>query len=163
LGYGATLSGSLSDIHLDAQGHFHHPFRSRLEERNHLLQTMTTSERADEQQLAILLGSRLSKEAMNLVLLPLLRSYLLDPELLRRYNYGRGQQDAAVAEADLARVNKAVTWLRGLRQRGFTREDLQALQQEIPFVGPYASFSGYMEMLLAFSAWQGQQIQEEEK
>ncbi|HEY4387776.1 MAG TPA: competence protein CoiA family protein [Ktedonobacteraceae bacterium] len=151
LGYGATLIGALDEILLDAQGHLLHSVRTTLEARSRLLQTMSTATQPDEQDLSAFLQPRVSGEALQLVLLPLLRSYLLDPDLVRRYNYGRGLPDQPLSASDLARIKKAQAWLNSLHARGFTPEQLRILQQEIPFVGPYAAFSRYMEMLLALS------------
>ena len=49
------------------------------------------------------------------------------------------------------RIQKAREWLDTIKQRGFTLSRLQALMEELPFVGPYAAFAGYMEMLLTLA------------
>ncbi len=155
LGYGATLVSELNEIRIDAEGHLLHALRTTLEEYNRLLQTMSKDRQVDEHHLTDFLSLQVSKEALRLVLLPLLRSYLLDPDLLRRYNYGRGLPDQPLSTTDQARIKKACAWLAGLNKQDFSHERLQALQQEIPFIGPYAAFSGYMETLLALSAIPG--------
>ena len=150
-GFGATLIGSLHEIHLDAQGRLIHPIRAAIEARTRLFQTMSTAETPDEALLTSYLNQSIDAEALRVVLIPLMRSYLRDPELLRRYNYGRGQPDQVLSEADRERVQKAQTWLKTLVQRGFTATRLQELVKEIPFTGPYAAFASYMETLIALS------------
>jgi hypothetical protein len=86
-------------------------------------------------------------EAMDVVLFPLLQAYLVDPELLARYNYGRGSDAYFVREADRHRIQKARIWLEGLALRGYSISWLENLAQEIPHVGPYARFANYIEML----------------
>lgn len=147
-GYGATLIGSLYDIHLSEQAKLLHPARLALEERANLLQKMSMASTPDEKTLAIYLRQSVEESALRLVLLPLLRAYLYDPDLLRRYNYGRGLSDTPVSSEDQLRIEKARSWLASLGRRGFTRERLQECVKEIPFVGPYAAFVGYAEILL---------------
>jgi Competence protein CoiA-like family len=149
LGYGATLISSLSDVRLDKQANLLHPVRTAMEARMHLLQTLSTASTPDVPQLEAYLRQNVSEEALHSVILPLLRSYLLDPDLLRRYNYGRGLEEQPLSENDRQRVYKAREWLGILTQRGFTTERLQELLKEIPYVGPYAAFVGYIEMLIA--------------
>lgn len=151
LGYGATVISSLSEVRLDEQGHLVHPIRTAMETRMKLLQTMSAASTPDASVLETYLRPDVSHEALHSIILPLLRSYLLDPELLRRYNYGRGLEDQPVSETDRQRVRKAREWLTTLARRGFTRERLQALAKEIPYVGPYAAFAGYIEMLIALN------------
>jgi hypothetical protein len=55
----------------------------------------------------------------------------------------------ALSEADKHRVQQARVWLDKMAHRGFSSTRLQELAREIPFVGPYASFAVYMEMLAA--------------
>lgn len=149
LGYGATLIGSLSEVRLDEQAYLLHPVRTSMEARIKLLQTMSTATTPDVSHLEGYLRQNVNEEALHGVILPLLRSYLLDPELLRRYNYGRGLEEQPLSENDRQRVRKAREWLSTLTRRGFTTERLQELLKEIPYVGPYASFVGYIEMLIA--------------
>ncbi len=149
LGYGATLISALSEIRLDEQAHLLHPVRMAMEARMKLLQTMSTASTPDASVLEAYLRQNVSEEALHTVILPLLRSYLLDPDLLRRYNYGRGLEDQPLHDNDRQRVRKAHEWLNILAQRGFTAERLQELMKEIPYVGSYASFAGYIEMLIA--------------
>jgi hypothetical protein len=148
-GYGATLIGSLNEIRLSKQAQLLHPLRIAMEERARLLQTMGAAALPDEKLLAAYLQHTLEEQALRQVLIPLLRAYLLDPDLLRRYNYGRGLPDAPVSRDDLARIEKAKQWLAGLSKRGFTTERIIEFRKEIPFVGPYAAFAGYVETLLA--------------
>jgi Competence protein CoiA-like family len=145
LGYGATLISSLPDVRLDEQAHLLHPVRMAMEARMQLLQTLSTATTPDVSVLEAYLRQDVNEEALRMVILPLLRAYLRDPGLLKRYNYGRGQED----ENDRQRIHKAREWLGTLIRRGFTVERLQELTKEIPYVGPYAAFVGYMEMLLA--------------
>ncbi|SRR5579884_510033 len=149
MGYGATLIGSLYDVRLDEQARYLHPLRSTAEKRANLLQAMGSAAAPDPSILAEYLRLNVEEEAIRVVLIPLLHAYLRDPDLLRRYNYGRGQGNQPPAEADRARVQKARVWLNGLARRGFGSARLQELVKEIPFVGPYAAFAGYMETLLA--------------
>ncbi len=148
-GYGATLIGALNDIHLSKQAKLLHPARVAMEERARLLQTMSSASAPDEKALATYMHHNVEENAIRLVLLPLLRAYLHDPDLLRRYNYGRGLPDTPLSSEDQLRINKARDWLASLVRRGFTIEDLQEYVKEIPFVGPYAAFAGYAETLLA--------------
>jgi hypothetical protein len=148
-GYGATLIGSLYDIRLSEQAQLLHPARIAMEERARLLQTMSAAYVPDERLLAAYLQQSVEENALRSVLLPLLRAYLRDPDLLRRYNYGRGLPDAPLNSEDHLRINKAREWLASLTRRGFTKERMQELSKEIPFVGPYAAFAGYIETLLA--------------
>ena len=84
---------------------------------------------------------------MRLVVIPLVKAYLRDPDFLRRYNYGRGSSDGGLSEADKRRVQQAREWLVKMAEGGFPATRLQELAREIPFVGSYASFAGYVEML----------------
>jgi hypothetical protein len=112
---------------------------------------MSIASAVDEVMLLAYLQERVSEEAMRIVILPLMRAYLRDAELLRRYNYGRGQLEQPLSEEDKLRVRRARHWLSGLAQQGFTAARLQELVKEIPFVGPYRAFAGYMEMLIALA------------
>ena len=87
--------------------------------------------------------------ALRDVIIPLLRAYLRDPDLLRRYNYGRGQWNAPVDEQDRQRVTQARSWLGKLAQQGYPAVRLLELANEIPLVGAYAAFAGYMRMIIA--------------
>ncbi|HEV2662095.1 MAG TPA: competence protein CoiA family protein [Ktedonobacteraceae bacterium] len=149
LGYGATLIGALSEARIDEQGHILHPRRATIEARIQLLQSMSTASVPDESTLATYLRQTVDEQTLHSIILPLLRSYLLDPELLRRYNYGRGQVDQPLNAEDIQRVRKARAWLATLTQRGISITKLQEITREIPFVGPYAAFAGYIEMLIA--------------
>jgi hypothetical protein len=148
-GYGATIIGSLSEMRLTEQARLVHPARSALEERTDLLQAMNNAQTPSEEQLRAYLRQRVDEQTLRVVLLPLLRAYLSDPELLRRYNYGRGQFGVPLSEDDRQRVRKARNWLNQLAGRGFPPQRLHELRRELPFVGPYAAFAGYLEMLFA--------------
>ncbi len=148
-GYGATLIGSLYDTRLSEQAKLLHPARLEMEKRASLLQAMSAASAPNEKTLASYLQQSVEENAIRLVLLPLLRAYLYDPDLLRRYNYGRGLPDTPVSSEDQMRIDKAREWLTNLGKRGFTRERLLECVKEIPFVGPYAAFAGYAETLLA--------------
>lgn len=150
-GYGATIPGSLSEMRLDERARLLHPVREAIEERTRRIQAMSSAETPDKDLLSAYLRQSVGEEALRLVLIPLLHAYLSDPDLLRRYNYGRGQFDTPLDPTDQARIQKARTWLAGLARRGFSSERLQALAREIPFVGPYAAFASYMETLIALT------------
>ncbi|HET9919718.1 MAG TPA: competence protein CoiA family protein [Ktedonobacteraceae bacterium] len=149
LGYGATVRGRLPEVRLGEHGQLLHPVRLTLERRTRLLNQMTTAVSADEALLVSYLRSRIDGYAVQQVIIPLLHAYMRDPDLLRRYNYGRGQANHAPTEDEQARVQRARQWLASLAQQGFTRERLHELAHDIPFVGPYASFARYIEMLIA--------------
>jgi TPR repeat protein len=76
-----------------------------------------------------------------------MRAYLRDPDLLRRYNYGRGRWNAPLNEQDRQRVKQAQTWLEKIAQQGYTVARLQGMANEIPLVGAYAAFAGYIRLL----------------
>ena len=149
LGYYASLRGQLQDVRFGEQGMLIHSSRTALEERTRLLYAMNSAPCIDESILAAYLRSIVGEEAVYLVVIPLVNAYLRDPDLLRRYNYGRGCSDAALSEADKHRVQQARIWLDKIAHKGFPSTRLQELAREIPFVGPYASFATYMEMLAA--------------
>ncbi len=148
LGYGATLLGRLHEIRLNEQASLMHPVRNAMETRARLLQTMSEASTVDEAVLRAYLQQRTGEEVIHSIVLPLMRAYLRDPDLLRRYNYGRGLLDQPLSESDRARVQKGREWLSGLAQRGFPLEHLKEIVKEIPFVGPYAAFVGYAETLI---------------
>lgn len=151
MGYGATLVAQLQALRLEKQGqlvHLVHPARSTMNSRTKLLHTMGNSSTLDEAMLLTYLRQSVDEEALGVVVKPLIRAYLRDPDLLRRYNYGRGLGDQPLSEADIQRVKKARAWLVSLAQQGFSATKLQELVKEIPFVGPYAAFARYMEMLV---------------
>ncbi|GAC1394624.1 MAG: hypothetical protein NVS4B11_17670 [Ktedonobacteraceae bacterium] len=146
-GYGATLHGPLHAIHVSEQGYFVHPIRTTLDHQAQLRHALYASSTLDEALLIAYLRQRVSAEAVQNVIVPLLRAYVRDPDLLRRYNYGRGLLNQALSEDDMTRVHKAKLWLKTLSGQGFTSTQLQALGKEIPFVGPYAPVAKYIEML----------------
>ncbi len=78
-----------------------------------------------------------------------MKAYLHDPELLQRYNYGRGQPGRPVSNADRTRVSKAQSWLISLKQQGFPPDAIRKLIKAIPYIGPYATLTNYTELLLA--------------
>src|SRR5205814_1881282 len=126
--------GSLYEIRLSEQAQLLHPTRIAMEERARLLQMMSAASTPDEKLLATYLQQSVEENALRSVLLPLLRAYLRDPDLLRRYNYGRGLPDAPLNREDQLRISKAREWLASLARRDFTTERLQELSKEIPFV-----------------------------
>jgi hypothetical protein len=97
------------------------------------------------------LRQQMHEDAVREVVLPLLRAYVRDPELLRRFNYGRGRPGQTVSAEDKQRVHKAQQWLAQKKLQGFTSQRLQELVRELPFVGPYAAFASYLEMLIALA------------
>jgi hypothetical protein len=149
--YGVTLSGLLQDVCLDAVGRFIHPNRSVLDARISLLRKMRTSPVIDEASLNAYLKPIVGEEAMDVVLFPMLHAYLLDPDLFKRYNYGRGYGGNFAGDTDRRRVQQARIWLARLAQRGFSAYWLEKLVQEIPLVGPYTAFANYVEMLAFLS------------
>jgi hypothetical protein len=149
--YGATLSGQLQDVCLGVDGHLIHPNRAALESRIGLLRTMKATQAIDEATLNAYFGPVIGEEMLNVVLFPMLRAYLRDPDLLRRYNYGRGYGDQSVSYTDRRRVQQARIWLERLSQQGFPPERLEKLAKEIPLVGPYAAFANFVEILAFLS------------
>ncbi len=146
-GYGATLSGSLQDISLNTQGYFVHTMRTSLEQQTQLRRVLQASSTFDEALLVAYLRQRIEADTIQRVIVPLLRSYTRDPDLLRRYNYGRGLLHQPLSGDDAHRVQKAKEWLETLSKQGFPPAYLQALSKEIPFIGPYAPFAKYIDML----------------
>ena len=149
LGYGALLMGRLHEVKLEEQGKLVHPARMTLEARTKLLLVMRSASSLDEKTLEAYLSHSAGEEAIRVVILPLMRAYLRDPEFLQRYNYGRGRSGQSPGDADKRRLEQARAWCNGLRQQGFPPERVKALAKEIPFVGPYAAFAQYIEMLMA--------------
>jgi len=139
----------LQQLRIDPQGKLMHPARLALEAGTQLLASMSGAAAVDESTLCRYLRQQMDEAAIRLVLLPLLRAYIRDPELLRRYNYGRGHEGQPVLQEDSLRVQKARYWLRELAQKGFPSSRVQELARDVPFVGPYAAFMSYIEMLLA--------------
>lgn len=150
-GYGATLSGQLQDVRLGEDGKLIHPDRAALESRIGLLRTMKDAQSIDEATLNAYLCPIVGEEVMRVVLFPMIRSYLRDPDLLRHYNYGRGVVEQSVSDADERRVQQARTWLEKLSQQGFPPSTLEKLAKQIPLVGPYAAFANFVEMLAFLS------------
>ncbi|GCE16666.1 competence protein CoiA [Dictyobacter kobayashii] len=151
-GYGMTILGTLNEIKLNPQARLIHPIRVASLQRNTLLQTMSSATTLDEQQLVAYLQPGINDAALRLFIIPLLHAYLLDPDLVRRYNYGRGLPGQPLRSDDQQRITKACIWLRSLVRHGYTLEKLQSLAKELPFAGPYAAFAGYTEMLLTLAA-----------
>jgi Competence protein CoiA-like family len=151
VGFGATLSSQLQDVCLSADSKLIHPARSTLEARTGLLRTMNDAQSIDEATLEVYVCPIVGEEALNVVLLPMMRAYLRDPDLLRRYNYERGYWDQPIRDVDLRRVQKARTWLEKLSQKGFPPSRLEELAKEIPPVGPYVALANFMEMLVSLS------------
>lgn len=151
LKYGVTLRGILGDVSLSADGCLNHPSRSTFEKQISLLREMRRAQGIDKAFLKAYLEPIVGREVMDVVLFPMLRAYLLDPDLLTRYNYGRGSGDYFVSEIDRRRLEQARNWLRKLAQREYSAHWLEKLAQEIPLVGPYAAFATYVEMLAFLS------------
>ena len=146
-GYGATLSGSLQDISLDTQGYFTHATRTSIEQQAQLRRALQASSTFDEALLIAYLRQRIEADTVQRIIMPLLRAYMRDPDLFRRYNYGRGLLHQPLSEDDTSRVQKAKAWLETLSKQGYSSTYLQALSKEIPFIGPYAPFAKYIDML----------------
>ena len=151
VGYGAVLTGRLQDIQLSANGSLLHPVTMQLEQRTQLLQKMAEASIMDENLLITYVRQSIDEQAIHHVIVPLLHSYIRDPDLLRRYNYGRGLPGLLVSAEDRQRVQKACTWRTRLAQQGYPLSTLQELAKELPYIGPYAAFAGYMEMFLTIS------------
>lgn len=151
LGFGATILGDFDLLRLTTHGTFGHPQRTALAESQQLLRKMEHAPALDPALYQAYLATQLDDAAIQIVMLPLLRAYLRDPELLRRYNYGRGQWKQPVSTDDQRRVERARAWLLTLQQSGYDRERLRVLQAALPLVGPYAALAGYLEMLLALA------------
>ena len=147
LGFGVTLTSSLRDVSVNEQGALHHAARVALETRAQMLDQMRSAHAVDEAILGAYLQPALDDAALRDVIIPLTRAYLRDPDLLRRYNYGRGQWNALLNESDRQRVKQAQSWLEKIERQGYTAARLQELANEIPLVGPYAAFAGYMRMV----------------
>ena len=145
--YGVTLRGRLEDVCLGEDSKLIHPDRLAFEARDDLLHTMKSARSIDKTTLSAYLAPIVGEEALNVVLFPLLRAYLLDPDLLRRYNYGRGLWNQPVSDEDRLRVQRACVWLEKVSQQGFPLARLGSLAREIPPVGPYAPFANFVEML----------------
>ena len=146
-GYGATLSGSLQDIALDTKGYFVHSTRTSVEQQAQLRHALQNSSTFDETLLIAYLRQRIEGDILRRVVVPLVRAYIRDPDLLRRYNYGRGLLNQPISEEDRERVQKAKAWLATLSKQGFSATYLQNLSREIPLVGTYAPFAKYVDML----------------
>jgi Competence protein CoiA-like family len=149
LGVGALILGRLHEVRLGENGKLLHPALMNLEMRTELLRVMSISPRVDEKVVVEYLRYNVDEETIHVVLLPLVRAYLRDPELLQRYNFGRGRSGQLPSEADRQRVKQARAWFAKLAQQGFPAAKVQELAKEVPFVGPYAAFVGYVEMLTA--------------
>ena len=149
--FGATLHGRLQDVCLGVDIHFVHANRTGLESRIGLLHTMKTAKAIDEATLDAYLHQIVGEEMLNVVLFPMLRAYLRDPDLLRRYNYGRDNGDQSVNDPDKLRMQQARIWLEELSHQGFPPNRLEKLAKEIPLVGPYAAFAKFVEMLAFLS------------
>lgn len=148
LGFGATLVGDLSRLHLTSHGTLSHPQRTALAESQQLLRKMEHATAPDLATFEAYLSTQLDAATIHTVLLPLLRAYLRDPDLLRRYNYGRGQWNQPVSPTDQQRIERARVWLHDLALQGFSPERLRACVDSIPLTGPYAAVARYLEMLL---------------
>ena len=146
-GFGVTLTGSLREVSLNEQGIVHHAVRTDLEARARLFDQMRGAQAVDEETLRAYLRPAIGEAALHDVIIPLIRAYMRDPDLLRRYNYGRGQRNSPLDEADLQRVRQAQSWLEKIKQQGYEAARLQELANEIPLMSAYAAFAGYIRML----------------
>jgi hypothetical protein len=149
---GATLVGYLQALRLDRQGRWQHPTRDVLDTRHRLLTSMSAEHRPDEATLRAYLQNVVDEQTMHDVMLPLLRAYMRDPDLLRRYNYGRGRDGHVPALADGQRVQRARAWLEQLANQGYDAERLCELATEIPLVGSYAALRAYLEVLVSLTS-----------
>jgi Competence protein CoiA-like family len=149
---GATLHGQLQDVCVGMDGRLLHHKRTILEVRSSLLRTMQVAQAIDEDILNAYLNSIVGEETLNVVLFPMLRAFLRDPNLLTRYNFGRGCGDLTVSDSDKHRVQQAHNWLERLSQQGYTTNCLEKLAKQIPLVGPYAAFANFVEMLAFLSS-----------
>lgn len=153
MGYGATLISSLHDLNIDKHMKLLHPGRTAIEARNRLYHAMSDARTIDETALLTYLRQHVDDEAAHTLFIPLLRAYLRDPDLLRRYNYGRGLPGSSISEEDQRRIHNAGAWLARQARRGYSLERIQELARELPFTGPYAAFAGYVETLLALQTF----------
>lgn len=151
IGYGAMLTGRLQDVQLDGNGTLLHPTRIQLEQRTQLVRKMSGASGVDEELLVIYLRQSVDERAIRDVIVPLLRSYIRNPDLLRHYNYGRGLPDQPLSEEDRQRIQKAYVWRTRLEQQDYSLALLQELANELPFVGPYAAFARFMEMFITLA------------
>lgn len=151
LGLGATLIDELTLLRLTSHGTFSHVRRTALAESQRLLRKMEHAPAPDLATFQAYLTTQLDDEAIEIVMLPLLRAYLRDPDLLRRYNYGRGQWNQPVSPADRRRIERARAWLQRLESQGFSRQRLRELLPAIPPIRAYAPLASYLEMLLALA------------
>src|SRR5260370_16513183 len=108
-----------------------------------LLHAMKHAQSIDEAALDAYLCPAVGEEAIHRALVPLARAYLRDPDLLRRYNYGRGHWDQPVSDADRRRVQQARLWLPRLPHTAFPPSPLPQLTQPIPPVRPYTPSSSF--------------------
>jgi len=151
MGSGASLVDGLRAMRLDRWGRWQHSMRVALVARSRLLKHMTAGNRLDEATLRDYLQGVVDEQAMQDVILPLLRAYLRDPDLLRRYNYGRGRNGEVLEPADVQRVQRARAWLERLANEGYDTERLRELAVELPMVGSYAALRAYLEMLVSLT------------
>ena len=148
----ATLVSTLTETHINAQGVITHSIRDALEQQTQLLQSMQHASQIDEKTLVSYLRPHLDDKVMYTVLIPLIKAYTRDPDLMRRYNYGRGLHDQPINANDAARVQKAQQWIQQLATNGYTKDWWQSFVALLPMVGPYASFARYTDMLLTLSS-----------
>ncbi|HCI80872.1 MAG TPA: hypothetical protein DHW02_14415, partial [Ktedonobacter sp.] len=84
----ATLISTLNETRINAQGCISHSIRETLERQTQLLQTMQHASQVDEKTLVSYLRPYIDDAVMYTVLVPLIKAYTRDPDLMRRYNYG---------------------------------------------------------------------------
>src|SRR5260370_34987827 len=97
-----------------------------------LLHAMKHAQSIDEAALDAYLCPAVGEEAIHRALVPLARAYLRDPDLLRRYNYGRGHWDQPVSDADRRRVQQARLWLERVSPQGIPPSRVAELAQKMP-------------------------------
>lgn len=152
LGVGVSLLDNLSAFRLNREGALWHVTREALQMRRRLSQHMARSGTIQEKDVCEYLQVSIGEAALRDVIIPLTHAYIRDPDLLRRYNYGRGQEARAPSQADVQRVERARQWLAGLAQQGYGAQKLRGLACEIPMVGPYAALAAYLEMLIGLAS-----------
>lgn len=152
LGFGLTFTDVLPAFRLSPQAHMLHPVRSMIEKNARLLTSMTTASEPDVAQLSAYLSEQVDATTLHKVVLPFFKAYQRDPELLRRYNYGRGTPEYPLQTTDIERVQKAYAWLTTLNHDGYSLTRLREIFQTFPYIGPYAALASYAETLLTLAS-----------
>ena len=84
--YSATFVSTLTETHINSQGIITHSIRDVLEQQTQLLQSMQYASQVDEKTLVAYLRPHLDDKVMYTILIPLIKAYIRDPDLMRRYN-----------------------------------------------------------------------------